>query len=59
MTKGTRVLTPWGPGTVLYVRMASPHFTTIEAVSVRLDGKANEPGYSGTIIPARKVTVTP
>ena len=50
MQKGDRVNTAWGPGTVAYVRMASPDYTTVDAVSVVLDSKRTRPGYSGTIV---------
>lgn len=55
MTKGTRVVTPLGPGGVAYVRMAAPNYATPEAVSVVLDARRADPNYSGTIFPAADV----
>ena len=52
--RGDRVLTPGGYGTVMYVRMAAPEFSTPEAYSVRLD-KPNPGAYTGTVYPANCV----
>ena len=48
ITKGTRVTTPRGPGTVAYVRNLPPTYTMPEAVSVVLDANKGQPGYAGT-----------
>jgi len=56
MTKGDRVQTPLGAGTVAYQRMAAPAFSTPEAVSVVLDARRHDPRYTGTIFPAGDVT---
>ena len=56
MTQGQRVNTPVGAGTVAYVRMGGPNYSTPEAVSVRLD-KIDRPGYSGSMFPIDQVTV--
>lgn len=52
---GDRVSTPHGPGTLAYERMAPPDYTRPAAFSVRLDAKADQPGYTGTIIAANVV----
>ena len=44
-------------GIVAYVRMGPPDYTKPEAVSVVLETKQNCPGYSGTMLPVRKVHV--
>jgi len=44
-------------GIVAYVRMGPPDYTKPEAVSVVLETKQNCPGYSGTMLPVRKVRV--
>jgi len=44
-------------GIVAYVRMGPPDYTSPEAVSVVLETKQNCPGYSGTMLPVRKVRV--
>ena len=54
-TRGQRVVTPDGPGTVAYVRMASPYFSTVAAVSVALDTKRGLPGYTGSVYPSRDI----
>ena len=60
MTRGDRVLTPLGPGTVAYVRMAPPDYREVEAVSVVLDGIRDRwPNYTGSTFPVDKVSVTP
>ena len=46
---GTRVTTPLGLGTVVYVRMAPPDYNTVEVVSVALDVRRGDPRYGGTI----------
>lgn len=46
-------------GTVAYVRMAPPGYTTVAAVSVVLDSERHRPGYTGSIFPADRVKVTP
>lgn len=57
MTKGTRVTTPLGPGTVVYVRMDHlGDINAVAAVSVRLDSRGANPFYSGTVFPAAQVT---
>jgi len=56
MTKGDRVQTPLGAGTVAYQRMAPPAFSTPEAISVVLDSRRHDPRYTGTIFPAADVT---
>jgi hypothetical protein len=52
---GDRVRTPYGAGTVAYVRMSPPDFRTIAAVSVVLDSRRADPRYTGTIVPANQV----
>ena len=60
--KGDRVMTPQGPGVVIYRRMAGPDYRNVEAYSVCLDHKkaASEkppfPSYTGTVFPAEEVT---
>ena len=56
---GDRVLTPYGRGTVAYVRMAAPDYREPEAVSVILDAKRGQLGYAGTIVPAASVSPEP
>ena len=53
--QGTRVNTPSGVGTVQYVRMVPPAYASVEAVSVRLDVKADRPGYTASMFPADRV----
>lgn len=55
MRAGDRVLTPSGPGTIAYIRMAPPDYTRAEAVSVVLDAKRNTAGYGGSIFAADQV----
>lgn len=58
MTKGTRVTTPLGPGTVAYVRMDHlGDITKVFAVSVVLDANLARLNYAGTIF--RAVDVKP
>lgn len=60
--KGDRVMTPGGPGEVVYKRMAPPTYSEVEVYSVCLDAKkaASEqppfPSYTGTIYKAEMVT---
>ena len=56
MRLGTRVQTPLGPGVFRYQRMDPFEPTRPVAISVRLDSRADDPRYSGTIFPAEKVT---
>jgi energy-converting hydrogenase Eha subunit B len=58
LQKGDRVLTPGGPGSILYKRMAAPDFATVAAYSVDLDARAShlDPTYAGTVYPAADVT---
>lgn len=44
-----RVITPEGPGTVIYKRMKPPEYSQVAAYSVRLDSRKDHPGYFGTI----------
>ena len=58
LRQGTRVQTPLGPGTVAYTRgyvLNGEH--TINAVSVVLDARRNDPKYTGTIWPIAKITI--
>lgn len=58
LRQGAYVDTPGGTGLVVYVRMAPPDFTVVEAVSVLLDAvKHQNPYYVGTIFLAKNVTV--
>ena len=52
---GTRVTTPGGDGFVAYVRMSGLG-VDISSVSVVLDSKKNERGYTGTIYLVELVT---
>lgn len=52
---GDRVTTPGGPGSVVYRRMAPPSYSEAAVYSVRLDSRAGDPRYSGTIYPAGQV----
>jgi hypothetical protein len=55
--KDDRVMTPQGPGTVKYRRMAPPEYSKPASYSVLLDPE-NRPkvlGYSGTIFAAEKI----
>lgn len=49
---GDRVMTPGGPGVVVYRRMAPPSYSRADVYSVRLDA----PSYTGTIYKAEQVT---
>lgn len=59
--KGDKVVTPKGPGTVVYTRMKAPDYSQPEAYSVLLDSakQASEqppfPTASGTIFPSDEV----
>lgn len=53
---GDRVNTPFGLGTVNYVRYASHDYSKISAVSVTLDSLKNDPRHTGTILQADLVT---
>lgn len=53
--QGDRVITPEGRGTVVYRRMAPPTYAEPAAYSVRLDSRAGDPTYNGTIYAARDV----
>lgn len=52
---GDRVLTPEGPATVLYRRMSALDFGRVAAYSVRLDSKADQPGYTGSAYAAAQI----
>ena len=54
-----RVTTPMGEGTVVYCRMAPPTYSEAQVYSVKLDCKAEQDGYTGTIFPAGKVSLLP
>ena len=54
MRPGARVTTPYGPGTVAYVRMDG---TKPVSVSVVLDARRSCPGYYVTVMPAKGVAV--
>lgn len=60
--KGDRVMTPCGPGSIVYKRMAAPTFQEVDVYSVFLDSRKAEmekppfPSYSGTIFKAALVT---
>ncbi len=59
-TKGRRVVTPLGPGSLNYVRFAPPDYREVAAVSVLLDARREDAlygRYSGTIFTASDVTV--
>lgn len=55
MRQGDRVSTSRGKGTVAYVRMAPPTFSEVDAVSVVLDSKRGQLGYTGTILDSSQV----
>lgn len=63
--KSDRVITPGGPGAVVYRRMAPPTYSEAEAYSVCLDSKKVEsekppfPSYTGTVYPAGDVKPEP
>lgn len=44
-----RVITPEGPGTVIYKRMKPPEYSEVAAYSVKLDSRKDHPNYHGTI----------
>ena len=48
-----------GEGTVVYCRMAPPTYSEAQVYSVKLDCKAEQDGYTGTIFPAGKVSLLP
>lgn len=60
LRKGQRVTVPLkgeqAAGTVAYVRMAPPSYDTIAAVSVVLDCRRDDPGYTGSVFAAEQVT---
>lgn len=53
--KGDRVMTPGGVGTVYFKRMAPPNYSEVEAYSVKLDKRANDPHYAGSMFFAAEV----
>ncbi len=53
--QGDQVQTPLGPGRVAYQRMAPPDYREAAAVSVVLDARRAQPGYTGTIFAAAVV----
>lgn len=57
---GDRVITPHGPGSVRFVRMAPPTYSKPEAYSVRLDGAERTiASYIGTVYRAEEVKAEP
>lgn len=44
-----RVITPQGPGTVVYARNAPPDYTEVAAYVVKLDSRKDHPTYTGTV----------
>lgn len=59
MKEGDRVLTPIGPGTVVYVRFGGPRYVEVEAISVLLDSRRGQAGYSGTLFRPEEVRRSP
>jgi hypothetical protein len=61
LTKGDRVSTPLGNGSVLWKRMLGPDYRDVDSYSIELDSKKAEalvepfPFYNGTIFPAEEV----
>jgi hypothetical protein len=55
LTAGDFVTTPEGPGRVVYVRMLPPDYATIAAISVYLESKRGQFGYTGTMCDAASV----
>lgn len=59
--KGDRVMTPDGPGSVVFRRMGGSFYADVKAYSVCLDHKKAEsekppfPSYTGTMYPASDV----
>lgn len=53
--KGDRVMTPDGPGEVVYKRMSPPTYSQAEVYSVCLDSKRGQGTYTGTIYKAEQV----
>ena len=49
---GDRVLADHKPGTVVFVRMARPDYNKADCYSVRMDNRADDPSYAGSIWPA-------
>jgi hypothetical protein len=56
---GDRVMTPHGLGTVVFKRMAPPHFLDAGSYSIRLDSQDKRPGYTGSSYPAKDVKKAP
>lgn len=54
-SKDDLVITPDGVGRVAYVRMAPEEYRHIEAISVILESRSNDPNYSGTLYPEYNV----
>jgi hypothetical protein len=52
---GDRVMTPNGPGGVVYVRMKPPEYTQVSEVSVLLDAYKQHINYRGTVFLVRSV----
>jgi len=59
---GDRVMTPVGPGTVVYVRINPPTFAEVDVYSICLDSRKAEsekppfPSYRGTVFKAEHVS---
>lgn len=52
---GDRVITPGGPGKVVYWRFGSPDFSQVVAYGVLLDSKKDTYGYNGTVYSYKSV----
>lgn len=56
LPRGTHVMTPDGPGTVGYVRLAAPQYYYVEAVSVLLGRKTGTPNYAGSMYGVEQIS---
>lgn len=55
LRKDEKVSTPLGHGVVRFVRMKPPTYSEVEAASVFLDARSQDPGYSGTMFAAEDI----
>jgi len=53
--KGDRVMTPQGPGEIVYKRMKPPTYGEVDVYSVCLDSKKGQGTYTGTIYKAEQI----
>jgi hypothetical protein len=55
--QGDRVMTPYGSGSVQYIRLCPPDFRDVQVVSVYLDDKSTDRRYYGTLFSPNEVNL--